>query len=95
MFFEKTAKGVMIRIKLTPNASYSKIENEFQDQNGTVWLKVKVTTVPENGKANKALIHLLSKTWKTPKTAFSFIQGEFDHYKILCVADFEIINKFH
>ena len=95
MFFEKTSKGVIIRIKLTPNASSSKIENEFEDQNGIVWLKVKVTSVPENGKANKALINLLSKSWKTSKTMFSFIHGEFDNYKILRVDNFEIINKFY
>jgi uncharacterized protein (TIGR00251 family) len=85
MFFEKITKGTLVRIKLTPNASASKIEDLFEDEKGITWLKAKVTSTPEDGKANKALIQLLSKSWKIPKTKFSFIQGEFDRYKVLCI----------
>ncbi len=51
------------------------------DANGARYLKVSVTAVPEKGKANEALINLLSKEWKLPKKALSLLQGETDRLK--------------
>ncbi len=42
-----------------------------------------MTAVPEDGKANKALIALLSKTVKIPKSSIKFISGETSRKKIL------------
>ncbi len=93
-FFQKTEKEILVRIKLTPKASSNSIDDLFQDENGVFWLKVKVTTVPENGKANKALVNLLSKSWKIPKSNFSFVAGEIDRYKILSLKSSSSVNDF-
>ena len=93
-FFSKTEKEILLRIKLTPKASINSIEGLFQDENGVFWLKVKVTTVPENGKANKALINLLSKALKIPKSDFSFVMGEIDRYKILSLKELSSADDF-
>ena len=85
MWFEKSGKGVILRIRLAPNSSSDEIGRVFEDSNNIFWLKVKVTKVPENGKANKALLDLLSKKLKIPKTAFKIIQGELDRNKVLLV----------
>jgi uncharacterized protein (TIGR00251 family) len=85
MVFEKVNDGALLRIKLTPSASKNAVEGVFQDTNGIAWLKVKVAAIPEDGKANNALIKLLSKYLKIPKTSFSFHQGEKDRFKILKV----------
>ncbi len=93
MFFEKRDEGVILHIKLTPNASKSGVLGTYQDEKGIHWLKVQVTTIPEDGKANKALINILSKTWKTPKTSFSFLHGETDRYKVLYIKDPSLLEK--
>lgn len=50
---------------------------------GQAHLKARVTAVPEKGKANKALVALLSKALKVPKSAVSVVSGETARQKIL------------
>ena len=38
-------------------------------------LKASVTAPPEDGKANDAVIALLSQEWRLPKSAFAVIKG--------------------
>lgn len=70
-------------VHLTPKASHNKIEGWALDENGQKVLRVKVTAVPENGKANEALIKLLSKTFHLSKSKISFIRGETSRIKQL------------
>ena len=46
-------------------------------------LKARVRAVPEDGKANKALVELIAKRFGVPKSAVSFISGETARKKIL------------
>ncbi len=74
-----------ITVRLTPNAKANKVIG--WDDNV---LKVQVTAIPEKGKANKALIALLSKHWKIPKSAISITRGETARIKTLEIdADIE------
>lgn len=70
-------------VHLTPKASHNKIEGWAFDENGQKVLRVKVTAVPENGKANEALIKLLAKTLHLSKSKISFIRGETSRIKHL------------
>lgn len=56
-------------IKVITKASVDKIylENNI--------IKVKIREIPENGKANKAIIELFSKTFKIPKKDINIIKG--------------------
>jgi uncharacterized protein len=83
--YELTDKGLKVRIRLTPNASHNKIHAWQQDETGKFFLKVSVTTIPENGKANKAMIKLLSKTLKIAKSNIQIIAGETDRNKTLLI----------
>ena len=67
--------AVRVRVHLTPKASRNAIQGPVADADGGSVLKVQVTAVPEGGKANAALIKLLAKTWKLPKTALSVESG--------------------
>jgi len=78
-----TSQTQKITIRLTPNAKQNKILGWEEDLFGEKTLKVQVTAIPEKGKANKALITLLSKEWKIPKSAISIIRGETSRTKIL------------
>jgi uncharacterized protein YggU (UPF0235/DUF167 family) len=57
--------GTEVQVRVTPNASSARIVPDY-DEDGALSLRVYVTTQPEDGKANKAVIALLSKTLKRP-----------------------------
>lgn len=73
-------------MRLTPKASRNAIDGVVANADGTCELKVSVTAVPENGKANAALIKLLSKEWKIAKGRFDIIAGQTDRHKTLMIA---------
>ena len=81
MFFERTDKGYVLRIRVSPNASKCAIKGVFYDVSGMAYLKVALISVPEKGKANQELIKFLSKQLRTAKSFFSIISGETDRYK--------------
>ena len=64
-----------MHIQLTPKAKSEHLGGVSFENGGAPLLKMSVTAVPEQGKANKAMIKALSKTWKIPKTHFSIISG--------------------
>lgn len=76
-----------ITVRLTPKASQNAITGWCKDADGKDILKISVTAIPEKGKANKALIRLLSKEWKIPKGSITIIKGETARIKILQLPD--------
>lgn len=86
-FFQQTEAGVQVHIRLTPKAASNRLGPIEQGVDGGEVLKAGVTTVPEGGKANQALIKLLSKSWKIPKSAFDIVQGATDRNKVLVIKD--------
>jgi len=77
------ADHIRLSIKLTPNGGRDAIDGIETDAEGNAFLKARVSAVPEDGKANKALIALLSKKLRVPKSSISFISGETARKKIL------------
>jgi len=80
------ADGVRVALRLTPKASRTAIQGLAPEADGGMVLKASVTTVPEDGKANAALIALLAKAWRLPKGAFTIVAGATDRRKIIHVA---------
>ena len=72
-----------LAVRLTPNAGRNSIDGFETGADGEAYLKARVTAVPEDGKANKALILLLSKTYRIAKSSISFVTGETARKKIL------------
>ena len=77
--------GVRLSLRLTPKASRNKIDGVVLEADGQALLKVAVTTVPEDGKANAALIALLSKSWKVAKSRITITAGATDRRKTLFI----------
>ncbi len=77
--------GVKVAVRLTPKASRDRIEGVAAAADGGAVLKVSVTAVPEDGKANAALIKLLAKEWRLPKSAIDIVQGATDRRKVLVI----------
>ncbi|EKV30345.1 hypothetical protein C882_4304 [Caenispirillum salinarum AK4] len=82
---EPCARGVRLFVRLTPKASRNALQGLAADADGGRVLKVAVTAVPENGKANQALVKLLAKVWKLPKSAVSITAGATDRRKTLLI----------
>ena len=74
-------------IHLTPHAASSKIEGWAQNAEDQKILRVKVTAVPEDNKANIAMITLLSKTFRIPKTQIFLIRGAKSRIKEVDIAE--------
>ena len=84
--FSKSADGALVAVRLTPKSSANAIRGIARDAGGSVHLKVSVTAVPENGKANAALLKLLAKTWKLPKTSLTVASGATSRRKVVQIA---------
>ncbi len=75
-----------MRIRLTPKAAHSRIEGVVAGADGAAFFKVAVTAPPEKGKANAAMITLLAKAWRLPKTTMAITAGATARRKTLLVA---------
>lgn len=84
---KQTKDGLLINIRLTPKAAKNAITGWTTDADGQPVLKASVTAVPEKGKANTALITLLARSWKLPKTSLILVRGETDRNKTLLLKD--------
>jgi uncharacterized protein YggU (UPF0235/DUF167 family) len=81
--FVAAANGVTARIRLTPGASANRIAGLVAEADGGVALKVTVTAVAEDGKANAALIDLLARRWHLAKRDLALIAGATSRRKLL------------
>ncbi|MBY5408557.1 DUF167 domain-containing protein [Rhizobium leguminosarum] len=72
-----------LAVRLTPNGGRDALDGIEADGEGKAFLKARVTSVPEKGKANKALILLIAKSLRIPKSSVSLVSGETARKKIL------------
>ena len=82
----------VIKVKVIPRSSRNQIIGTEGDT-----LKVKVTSTPVNGKANKSLVEMFAKHLGIPKKDIKIIAGEHSrrkHLKILGISKEEILSMF-
>lgn len=77
--------GIELFIRLTPKSSRDAIEGIECAADGRRHLKARVRAVPEDGKANKALIKLVSKALDVPASAITLAAGQTSRLKTLHV----------
>ncbi len=75
--------GLRVFVRLQPKARREGIEGIVAEPDGRIALKVAVTAPPESGKANAALVALLGKSWRLPKSAIEIVGGAADRRKTL------------
>jgi uncharacterized protein (TIGR00251 family) len=63
--------GIVVSVKVQPNASKDRVVGEHADQ-----IKIAVTVAPEKGKANKAVIKVLSQWLGVKSSDIQIISGE-------------------
>lgn len=80
----KTApEGISCDIYATPKSAKNAMEGEWVDADGKIYLKVRITAAPEDGKANKAIIKYLAKEWGIPASQMEIIRGDTSRRKTL------------
>lgn len=73
-------------MRVTPNAGQDRVEGVAIRDDGTAVLRLRVTAVPDKGRANVAVIVLLAKLLGVPKSSISVANGETARLKTIAVA---------
>ncbi|WP_026501314.1 DUF167 domain-containing protein [Bartonella vinsonii] len=83
MFYQDDTHGLILFVHLTPKACVDRIMGVECRDDGKQYLAIRLRAVPEDGKANKALIKFLAKQWKIPSSCISLKCGAASRYKQL------------
>jgi uncharacterized protein (TIGR00251 family) len=85
-FCRPAPDGLSVLVRVTPNAADDRITGPVTRDDGTVMLAVRVRAVPEDGKANKAVIRLLATTLGLRKADIAVASGHTARNKTLAVS---------
>ena len=86
-FYKKTGNGFEIHIRATPNAKQEGVMGVELRDDGNEYLKIKTRAIPEDGKANEAIIKLLSKILKIPKSTIEITAGITSRNKVFLIPE--------
>jgi hypothetical protein len=81
--FERRGDAVELFVKVTPGARREAIGAIADDGEGHRRLQVHVTAKAEGGEANRAVVRLLSKSWRVAPTSFELTAGQRSRLKRL------------
>lgn len=84
--YRLTAGGILLAVRVTPNARSDRLEGVRELADGAVVLRLKVRAVPDNGQANLAVAKLLSQILGVPKSAITLVQGQTSRRKQIAIA---------
>ncbi len=79
------AGHVLVTARLTPKSSRDALEGVETLSDGRAVLKARVRAVPEDGKANDALIKLVAKALGAPRSHVSIVTGATSRLKTIRV----------
>ena len=79
--------GACFWVKVAPRSSIDKIDGTVQGD-----LKVRICAPPVEGAANKALVRLMAKALRVPKTSLKVVSGEKARRKRLMVQGLEPVE---
>lgn len=79
-------KSNEFRVHVTPKAAANKIMLR-KNANNQNEVRVYVTTPPEDGKANKAVIALLAKSLGVSKASINIVRGQSSRTKVIFISD--------
>ena len=82
-FYRRHGDGIELHLRLTPKSARDAIEGVETAADGRSHLKARVRAVPEDGKANKALVRLVAKEMGLPASAVEIVAGETARLKTL------------
>ena len=89
----ETEEGIILPVRIQPRASKDEIVGEY---NGA--LKIKLTSPPVEGEANRRCIEFLSKRFKIAKSQLEIIKGEKSKDKLIKIIGLrraDVLNILH
>lgn len=84
--WRSVAGGILLDIRVTPRSGRNAIEGIEQLASGQAVLKVRVRALPTDGEANEAVVDLVAKALKLPKSTVSLERGGTSRVKTLRIA---------
>ena len=79
----RTATGLRLTARLTPRGGHDALGGVRRDGAGGTHLLARVASPPVGGAANAALVKLVAKTLRIPKSAVTLVSGETARVKTL------------
>ncbi|WP_375703498.1 DUF167 domain-containing protein [Bartonella sp. AD13SXNS] len=83
MFYQVDKNNLVLFVYLIPKSSIDKIIGVECRDGEKRYLVIRLRAVPEDGKANRALIKFLAKKWKISASSISLKSGATSRYKQL------------
>lgn len=74
--WRRDAKGIVIELRVVPNAKAERIDGITLDAAGRPLLLLRIKAPPVDGKANSAVIAFLAKRLGCPRKALDIIAGD-------------------
>jgi len=84
--FSLAEGGVLVRVRVTPRARRPGVDGLAEGPAGQPLLKVCVTAAPADGEANAAVVALLAREWRLPKSTLSVVSGAASRIKTIGIA---------
>ncbi len=84
--WRREADGLRLFVRLTPKAALDRIDGVATLADGNEVLAIRVRAVPEDGKANTALLRLLAHEFDLPRSAMRVARGETARLKEVTIA---------
>jgi uncharacterized protein YggU (UPF0235/DUF167 family) len=78
---------MLIAVRVTPRGGRDAVEGWMRDEAGRLILKVRVATAAADGQANAAVLELLAKALRRPKSSLSLVSGQTARVKRIEVGD--------
>ena len=78
--------ALSFRVRLTPKGGRDAIDGWARGADGPEYLKARVAAPPDGGKANAALLALLSKSLGVPKSCIHIASGETARLKTIQIS---------
>jgi uncharacterized protein (TIGR00251 family) len=85
-WYRLSDKGLFLHLRVTPNAGRDAIDGVELRDDGSAVLRVRVAAVPDKGKANAAVIALISKKLGVPKSLLDLASGETSRFKTIVIS---------
>ncbi len=85
-FFIPVKDGIQCYLRINPNSITNRIDHLMDGEYGRRILKISVTALPEQGKANVMVIGLLAKQWKLKKSQIKVKKGETSRDKLIHIS---------
>ena len=80
MTSSRQMKTNILDLYIRPGSARTEIEGFYKDR-----IKIRLTSPPERGKANRELVNLLSRITGIPRSKIKIISGITSNYKRVCI----------